>query len=349
MAGNTTTAMMAAAALLVGATSVASQEVGSTPLFASHEPIELTLAADFDALRGDRRGEPPERPAVVTLGSQEATFEVQLRTRGHFRREAANCSYPPLRINFRKKQVEGSVFEGQDKLKIVGSCRPNRDSFEQLVLQEYLAYRAYDMVSPTAFRVRLVRITYVDTSGDEEPFTRFAFLIEDDDALAERLGATVFHLPEGTNLPPTALDVTSALTMAVFQYMIGNTDWSDVAAHNVEILDLGGIALPVPYDFDFAGIVDAPYSTPDPTLNLRDVRERLYRGWCFGAVQNTMVLDRFRGAREEVLTMYRDFTYLDDSERNRALDYLEAFFDGIETDEKAQRRMFRDCRAEPRE
>ena len=333
-----------ALALALGAGALGAQE-GAVPLFESHEPLELTLAADFDALKGDRDQESPERPALATLGgAHEGSFEVQLRTRGRYRLDRANCSFPPLRINFKKKQVRGTVFDGQDKVKIVGTCRPNRDSFEQLVLNEYLAYRAYEMVTPSAFRVRLARITYVDTSGENDTFTRFAFFIEDDDMLAARVGAEKFDLPEGTNLPPGAMDGPSATTMAVFHYMIGNTDWSDVAGHNTEILDLGGIALPVPFDFDFAGIVDAPYAIPDPSLHLDDVQERLYRGWCWSGLQPQLVLERFRSAEDDIMSLYRDFPYLEDGERNRALDYLGAFFDGIETDEKAERRMFRDCR-----
>ena len=338
----------AATALLLSGASATAQEAGAVPLFQSDAPIELTLTADFKALKGDRRGETPERPATVTLtGDSELSLDAQLRTRGSFRRERANCSFPPLRINFKKKQVEGTVFGGQDKLKIVGSCRPNRDSYEQLVLSEYLAYKAFQTVSPTAFQVRLARITYVDASGDDEPFTRFAFFIEDDDAVAGRFGAQVLDLPEGRNLPPGVLDPPSAATLAVFQYMIGNTDWSDAQAHNTELLDLVGTGIPVPYDFDFAGIVNAPYSTPDPRLHLTSVRERLYRGWCWSALDMSALLGRFRGAEADIMSLYEDFPYLEDGERNRALAYLRSFFDDIETDERAQARFLRDCRTIP--
>jgi hypothetical protein len=100
--------------------------------------IELTLTADFSQLKDDRR-ESPERPATVTVaseGGEDFVIEAQLRTRGHFRLDKANCSFPPLRLNLKKKQAEGTEFEGQDKLKIVSVCRPNRDSYEQLVLNE---------------------------------------------------------------------------------------------------------------------------------------------------------------------------------------------------------------------
>jgi hypothetical protein len=330
--------------------SVRAQEAGPPPLFASDELLHLTLRADLALLKGDRDEETPERPATVTIGAAdgtEHTLDAQLRTRGIFRKARANCSFPPLRLNLKKKQAEGTVFEGQDKLKMVGSCRPNRSSYEQLVLQEYLAYRSFALISRTAFKVRLARVTYIDESGEDEPSTRFAFFVEDDDAMAARLGAQVLDLPEGRHLPPGVLDPPTAATMAVFQYMIGNTDWSDAAAHNVELLDLMGIGLAVPYDFDFAGIVDAPYATPDPSLNLGSVRDRMFRGWCWSNLDIDPVLETFRSVQEEVLELYASFPHLEDGERSRALRYLGAFFDDIESTQRAHRRFLRDCRRMP--
>lgn len=335
--------------VLGSATGLSAQATAGDVLFQSEEPLELTLEADFELLRGDRRGEAPERPAMVRLvdaNGVEHEIEAQLRTRGRFRRDAANCTYPPLRLNLKKKQTEGTEFEGQDKLKVVGSCRPNRESYDQLVLLEYLAYRSYERVSTMAFRTRLARITYVDSNGASDPFTRFAFFIEDDDALGDRFGATVFQMEEGKNLPPGFLDAPTAATAAVFAYMIGNTDWSDVAGHNVELLDLAGIALPVPYDFDFSGIVNAPYAIPDPSLGIKDVRERYYRGWCF-KMDMTDTVQRFADAEEDILSLWRDLPWLDDGQKNRAVRYLEVFFEEVQSIERAERRFLRDCRAMP--
>ena len=327
------------------------QQVEPAPLFATDEAIELTLTADFSQLDDDRR-ESPERPATVTVthaGGEEVTIEAKLRTRGRFRLDKTNCTFPPLRLNLKKKQTKGTEFEGQDKLKIVAPCRPNRGSYEQLVLNEYLAYRSYSMITPTSFDVRLARITYVDESGDDDPFTRLAFFIEDDDALSARvgMGSEVFDIPEGKNLPHGIFEPVATQTMAIFQYMIGNTDWSDVAGHNVEVLGISGIALPVPYDFDFSGIVDAPYSTPDPSLGLKRVRDRMYRGWCSGNLDPEPILERFRAAEADIMALYRDFPYLEDGERNRSVRYLKAFFEDIATPERAGRQFLRHCRRMP--
>ena len=321
------------------------------PLFASEEPLEFALAADFGQLKGDRRGEAPERPATLRFVSDSGAavlIDAQLRTRGRFRRSAANCTFPPLRLNLKKQQTKGTPFADQDKLKIVVSCRPNRRSFEQLVLLEYLAYRALELVTDAAFRTRLARITYVDASGKSDDFTRFAFLVEDDDALAGRLGGRAFDLAPGKNLPPALFAPSASATVAVFQYMIGNTDWSAIAGHNVQAIDIRGAAVPVPYDFDFSGLVDAPYANPGPGLGIGTVKERAYRGWCWDDVDYAPVLRRFRDAEPAVLSLFERFPYLSGGERNRSVRYLKAFFEEIETDERARRGFIGHCRTLPK-
>ncbi len=316
------------------------------PLFASDAPLRVTITADFDVLEGDRGDDAPERPASVEL-DDGVVLEANLRTRGNFRRERSNCLMPPLRLNLKKRQVEGTVFEGEDKLKIVGNCRPGRRSYEVLVLREYLAYRILQTITQEAFRVRLAEITYVDESQRFDRRTEFAFFIEDDDILAARLKATVFDLEEGRNLAPQALSVASATRLAIFQYMIGNTDWSEVAGHNVELLERSGIAIGIPYDFDFSGLVDAPYATPAPDVGLRDVRERRYLGWCRPPGVAEALVPEFRAARDEVVRVVQGFEGLEQGERQKMLDYLSPFFDSIESTDRARGAFLRLCRRLP--
>jgi len=324
--------------------------VDSVPLFASDAPLEFTLVADFGELKGDRGDDPPGRPATVRVldaSGSSREIEAQLAVRGDFRRSAANCTFPPLRLNLKKKQVGGTEFDGQDKLKIVASCRPGRDSYEQLVLLEYLSYRVFSLITDTSFRVRLAKITYVDVNGKDEPETRLAFLIEDDGALAARVGAEAFSVETGKNLPPEYFDPMSSVTLSIFQYMIGNTDWSEVAVHNVSILDDSGVAVPVPYDFDFSGLVDAPYAIPAEGLGIRTVKERLYLGYCREGMNTSLALQRFRDARERIVQLISDFELLSDRNRDRTVRYLESFYDDIETDAGATRVFLRYCRALP--
>lgn len=328
----------------------ASSGMAQSPLFSSHETLPVVLIADLSALRGDR-SESPDRPGtlVVAVDGERREIPVEIRTRGAFRLDPSNCSFPPLRIDVDEAEAAvGTPFEGQDDLKLVSSCRPERTSWEALVVKEYLAYRTVGAVTEESFRVRLLEASFIDTgTGAQEPETRLAFVVEDDDALARRLEATVFDLADGKNLPPEAFHPVSRMTNAVAQYMVANPDWSGVAGHNVEILERGGAALAVPYDFDFSGLVDAPYAVAPPEYQLASVRERYYRGWCENPFITSEVLGRFRDARPEVMALWSTDERLPDDVRSDATGFLEDFFDAVVTDERAHRRFLRDCRPLP--
>lgn len=341
---------MTAAALLASALVLLGQRQDTVPLFSSTGPIALSLIADFEAIRSDRNDPAEEQPAWVVLDTilPGDTLEAQIRARGDFRRDPGTCSFPPLRLNLKTKQTEGTVFEGQDKLKIVVPCRPALDVYEQYVLTEYTIYRMYHLITEASFQVRLARITFVDTSGREEPFTRWAFFIEDDDALAARLGGEKLEIPEGKNVRVAYLDARQATLVAVFQYMIGNTDWADDAVHNVELVQAYGAIRVVPYDFDFSGLVDAPYAIPDPKLGTKTVRQRLYRGWCREGLDAEAILRPFRENREAIVATVAETPGVTQARVDAALAYLDDFWAAIETTERAQRRMFRDCRDLPR-
>lgn len=311
------------------------------PLFASDTVLAVTIEADFSTLVDDRSASPDRQGVIVVEGRRIPT---RIRTRGNFRLDPANCSFPPLRIEVDEAAPSESVLVGQDELKIVSSCRPGRDRYDELVLLEYLAYRSYALLTPEAFQVRLVDLTLVDETGGRETATRPAFFIEEDKILADRLGASVFDLEDGRNLPSTAFQARAHIRAAVFEYMIGNTDWSAVAGHNIEILERDGGALPVPYDFDSSGLVDAPYATVDPDLGLSSPRERRYRGWCSNDFVTALVLQEFRDAEGSILDLWNSTPLLSDDGRQRAVRYLEGFYEDIETDDRARRRFLRDCR-----
>ena len=311
-------------------------------LFASYAAVVLTLAADFHAIRKDRSDDPDDRPALLVLEDGD-TLAVELRPRGNFRRDPAVCSFPPLRLDVKTESAEGTVFQGQDKLKIVLPCRPEWDSYEELVLREMLLYKVYALFTPASFKVRLARITFVDTSGEREPFTRPAFFIENDEALALRVGGQVLDIPDGKIVRKELLDPRSSTRVAIFQYLIGNTDWADARVHNVLILGLDGRVVPVPYDFDFAGAVGAPYATPAPDLPIVTVQQRLYRGHCWREQDEAEALAPFLRARTDLEALVRGFTPLAPAARDDTLEYLLHFYEQVATPQRAHQMMFRDC------
>ncbi len=337
-----------AALVALGSTAgVAAQgtETGEAPpLFASHDLLEFSLYAPWGEVRKDRKDGAEERPAELRLSDGGEAIALQVRTRGNFRLRRSTCpALPPIRLNFPKKDVEGTVFEGQDKLKLVTHCR-NKDSDEQNLLQEYLTYRIFNVLTPASFRTRLARITYVDTERpDDEPETKYAFVIEDEDALATRLGGEILEVPQAH---PADYDRDGMLLVSIFEYMVGNTDWSLVQFHNIKLFrSTDMVVLPIPYDFDWTGLVNAPYAEPAESVNIDDVRERVYRGYCVEGLDYHGIAALIREKREQILALPAEIPGMTDDARRDARRYLEDFFETLDDPKAYDRRIVRGCRS----
>lgn len=295
-------------------------------LFAGDAVLEADLAGPIDAVieDGDAR---TEFPFEITVDGVRTPVDV--RTRGKSRLRA--CRFPPLRLDFPDNVTAGSVFEGQNKLKLVTHCSTkHRDAGN--VFDEYLSYRLFNLVSGDGYRVRLFRIRYTDTSHPEaEPQWHDAFLIESADAFATERGIETLEVP-GVYL--SKLDEQQAARVYIFQYLIGNTDWSLVLAdteesccHNMDLFERGGRTLVVPYDFDLAGLVNASYARPDPELKIRNVRSRRYRGYCLPAEALGAALDEIVALEASMLELAAAVPSAAGSLMRDRLDYLAAFFE----------------------
>ncbi len=199
------------------------------------------------------------------------------------------------------------------------------------MLEEYAAYRIFNVLSDVSFRTRLARIHYVDTARPgEPPVVRYAFLIEPESALAERLAGTPVRTRRVTK---NYLDKSQASLAFVFQFLIGNTDWSlvrpldsDVCCHNGKLIAIDGRHFYVPYDFDMAGLVNARHARPDPQLRIDRVTQRRYRGYCIDSDALRDSLDTVVSRRSEILDVVLrlpDATAKGAARRSR---YLEGFF-----------------------
>jgi hypothetical protein len=303
-------------------------EASRLPLFSTHDPLLLVIKADFKAINKDRTENSAKRfPGTLTTGADVPVVPIELSSRGHFRLRQGSCSWVPLRVHF-KKDVAG-VFAGQSSLKLVTHCRDN-DDFEQHVLREYVPYRIYALVSPLAFRARLAKIAYVDSVSGRTLTTRYGMFIEDDGDVAKRAGARSVDLPRTLF---SDLDPESLTTMMLFEYMIANTDVSIIKLHNVKLMVTEQrVMYPVPYDFDFSGLVDTPYANPDPKLGISTVRDRIYRGPCRSQDEFEAVLERFRTKKGEILALYDAVPDLRDGYRKSARSYIENFYSVVERD-----------------
>ena len=303
------------------------------PLFASHELLEVTIEAPLTTLMRERPDEEYLDGKFGYVDHEDAAQELDLkiRTRGNFRRQAQICDFAPIRLNFRKKQVKDTLFDDQDKLKLVTHCNSSVSYSEQLVLREYLAYRFLQMLTDKSFSVRLLRINYVDTDG-EPPMTRLGLVIEDNDDVADRLGMDSVKTGD---ISHNDLDPDQEALVNLFQYMIGNTDYSLVkgedqedCCHNSELLSATGEApyTPLPYDFDFAGLVNAGYAFPQPQFRLKSVRQRKYRGICAHNEILPGTIQHFLEHRDAMFEVIDDLGPLKDRSRRDVTKYLDGFF-----------------------
>jgi len=311
-------------------------------------PLTLRLETDLHALTRDRGTDRKAHPATLHFGSGGATdtgtVAVKLRTRGIFRLK--KCAFPPIRLDLPSHKVEGTLFAGQDRLKLVTHCQGDR-LYERNLLREYALYRAFNTVTDSSFRVRLAHVTYVD-SARHDTVTRYGFLIESDAALAQRMSA---HTLAADNLYDPIMDPSYMTMVSIFQYLIGNTDWSVYKRHNIAIFQQVAEPKPlfaVPYDYDFSGAVNAPYAIPPEQLHTQSVRQRVYRGFCQPDSVLDPVLARFRSAKDSMYAAVRAVPDLPERDARDVLEYFDEFYKLLDNRGAVNREFVRGCRAQPR-
>jgi len=314
-------------------------------LFATDSLLYITLEADFHSIQFDTGDDNRWHEARLILyrgRNDSVAMPVELETRGHFRRSRKTCDFPPLRIRFDTDYTTETVFQGQKRLKMVTHCRSKQPAYEQFYMREYLLYRIYNQLTGLSFRVRPAMITYRDISGKSSGLVKFSFFLEDDDDMASRNGGVI---AEVMNVAQYKLDYDQVLLFVMFQYFIGNTDWSVPALHNVKLFSPGegGPLQPVPYDFDFSGAVDAPYAVPDQKLPINNVRQRLFRHYCVPREDLQPVFNLFLERKEDIYSLISQFPYLTDRNRKITLKYFDTFYDIIQNEKRIKREFQRMC------
>jgi hypothetical protein len=318
-------------------------EAEGRALFSSAAPLVFTLTSDFKAIDKERDPSSTRRfPGVLAMaapGGGVTSTQVQIGTRGNVRLNPRTCDFAPLRLEFVKGDVKKTVFDGQDALT---HCWQDA-SFEQYVLREYLAYRVFNLHTPRSFRARLATITYVDSSGGKTIAARHGILIEDQDDVARRMGGRAVDIPRGQF---SDLDRDAMTTMAILQYMIGNTDYSIYALHNVKLVQtpaLGRLLTPVAYDFDISGLVNPHYGRTDPKLGIASIRDRLYRGPCRTMAELEPVLSDFRGRQAAVLALPDALPDLSPRSRTEVVSFLEDFYATIARPDRVKKAFIDAC------
>ena len=314
-------------------------------LFESDEILEISLKGDFNKLFRNTTGEPQyfdfSMRYADSLGNQ-ISKPLRVRTRGHFRREMKICNYPPLLLNFLKEDVENTIFQSQDKVKLVMPCKG-----ENYVLKEFYVYKLYNLLTPYSFKVRLVRLTMQDESEKPKEFDPLlVFIIEEEEQMAQRNQMTSL---DKDLIHPEKIEPNDFHRMAVFQFLIGNTDWSIQYRQNIKLIRSPEMGNPVavPYDFDHSGIVRAPYALPAAELLLSSVTDRRYRGYCVEDMQHfEKTFSEFISQKEALYSLYVESMMLDKNYVKATIKFLDEFYAIIHNPKKSKNEFQYPCLAD---
>lgn len=315
-------------------------------LFRDSSPITVSLSTNLRDLTRERdstqlRWFGAELTWIDSAGA-ERRMPVELRARGHFRRQPGNCTFPPLFIRAAREVREGSLMQGNPRLKIVTPCRPASEDYQQYIFTEYQAYRSYAIIDSVHHRVRLAQITYVDSLNRVRPLSVTAFFMETDDEVADE---HEWKVSEQTGALWDAFDGPHLDRISLWEFAIGNTDWSVSALHNIVLMQRpdGGYR-PVAYDFDWTGLVNPRYAFPNPTLGIRTVRQRLHRGPCRSAEEWAPTIAHFQARRAALDSVWstplpgQDVRRLSEAKR-----YLDEFWSVLDDPRRFKREVIDQC------
>lgn len=325
---------------------LAASPLEAQPLFRTDAPLEVSLTTNLRDLMRERDSTALRWFATEWRHADEdGTMRVvptELRARGHFRRQARNCAFPPLFLRAAREARDGTVLQGNPRLKLVTPCRPAAREYQQYILVEYLLYRTYAVIHPVHHRTRLAHIAYRDSTGRERPIDVTAFFLEVEGEVADQ-HQLEFVEQKGarwTDLVPEAID-----RLSLFQFWIGNTDWSVAGLHNVNLFrTAAGEYLPVAYDFDWSGAVGARYASPNAMLGIRSVRERLHRGPCRTAAEWAPTIAHYASKRAAVDSVWAaPVPGLDERTRAAAKAYLDQLWDILDDPRRFKRDVIDVC------
>lgn len=322
---------------------------GGVVLFESGSELEMTISAPWREIVRNKRNQDPY-PATLQYADEAGTrrsMALTVERRGKTRQKV--CHFPPIRLRFDKDDVEGTLLEGNKSIKMVTHCDSGQ-RWEQYYVLEMLAYRIYNLITDRSFRVRPLSVTYHDSVRGKDDGPRFAFLIEDDKLVAERNGLDKFDAVE---IRPAQLDSLESSRFALFQYLIGNADWSslggppgDDCCHNAKLIgpESGAPVYALPYDFDSSGLVDAHYAVPNEALRITRVTQRLFRGFCLHNATLHSARAEFLENRGAIEAIVETEPLLRPRTRSQAIRYLGEFFDVMQDNARFERAIMNACR-----
>ncbi len=313
----------------------------SDALFQDQSPLKIKMSYSNDVIRTETDDTTYIKTNLSYWGENKWNdLEVSLRARGNFRR--SKCYFPPIKMKIKKSKAEGSLFEGNKNLKLVVPCLLQKEMNDNIV-QEFIAYKFYEKISPYHFKTRMVDIEFVEIKKRKTVVHKLkGFLIEDDKRVAERFKGRSFE----RYIHPEAMDDITSVQNTMFQFMIGNTDFSVAYQHNGKLLYIDKKIHPLPYDFDLCGLVDANYAIVNSSLGINNVKDRKYRGF----KRDESLLQE---VRDQIISKKAQFFQIIDgqqsqfdltSEFDSTQEYLTSFFDILEDDKQFGEKVIKQMR-----
>ncbi len=307
---------------------------------AQGELLKVELRANFKKLI-KRKYRNEYLPATISYSIDNQSFidSVGVRPRGKSRRKI--CHLPPIKIKYSKATLKSKGLRKFKTLKLVNHCRTSSQN-QEIILREYLIYKLYEVLTDVSFRVQLIEVDYVDTGRRNKKTSRYAFIIENNDEMASRLGGTMY---DPTNVNPEALELIAYHQLCLFQYMVGNTDWHLKQQHNIKIVrpDSGKYMLAIPYDFDYCGMVNAYYAVPNKNINIDNVRTRLYMGKCFPMEVYAPLIQKFKDNKSSFYNLIDQFELLNGNQRADMRAYLDEYFDELDNKKRLVEKLRWKC------
>jgi len=337
--------------LLPASVLIAKENSKPSGLFSDASEMHITLSGPWSKIQRNYKKDHRYPVQLVYTGADgvQHTIEAEVAPRGITRRLRV-CKFPPLKIYFNKKELKGTEFRGNKSLKLVTYCKAN-SRYEQYYIKEFLIYQIYNLVTEYSFRTKPMMIEYRDSDRSGSSISRFGFLIEDIDKVAKRNG---FRKLKIARVPYNQFDPVQASNFSMFQYMIGNLDWAatdgpeeNSCCHNSKIIGIDRKTNPkisIPYDFDASGLVNAHYAAPPNGLKLRNIRQRLFRGFCIHNDALPGAVELLKQKKPAILALFENNPHLTDRTRNDAIGYIESFYTTINNPKRFQKEIIGKCR-----
>ncbi len=304
-------------------------------LLEDHMGHSMTLVTDLEKLIKSKTSEEYQEASLACNHNNRLCFSLDLKISPRGETRKRYCGFPPLKLNFNKGSLKEIGLNQFDHYKLVSHCDEEEYS-EDIMLREYLVYKLYNELTPNSLHAGLTMMRYEDSKNVIPPFEKHAFLIE---PIKEFCVREQLNYLDDPNLQLSSIHGGQYKLFTLFQYMIGNTDWNLSKRHNIKLVQKdGGSPIPVPYDFDYCGLVNAPYAVPHPQLPIMNIRERLFQ-YRAKNPDLTDLIQLFKEKKESLFKLCNQFEFLDESNRADMVAYLDSFYKIIEDPNLVQEKL----------